>query len=76
MRVGYQTHFAAFGGLQPKISIDFLHLASQRQPVTFEELHYFDVSDTGTQIHPNPHYGQPTTWQQPMAMRMGVEVQF
>jgi len=76
LRVGYQPRLAVFGGVQPRITIDFLHVASQRRPVAFEELHYFDVSESGEQIHPNPLYGQPIGWQPPMAVRVGVEVQF
>jgi len=34
------------------------------------------VSESGEQIHPNPLYGQPIGWQPPMAVRVGVEVQF
>jgi len=76
LRVTYQPPFAAAGRWRPKMVADFLHLASQRRPVGYDQTHYFGVDAEGNQSDPNPHYGQPNNWQPPMAVRLGAEVQF
>jgi len=75
-RLSYQPPFSAVGRFQPKLTVDWLHVASQRRPVTYDQMHYFGADAQGNQTDPNPRYMQPTGWQPPMAVRMGVEVPF
>jgi hypothetical protein len=56
--------------------LDVFHVASQRQPVDFEQLHYFNIDENGNQINPNPLYGRAIRYQPPMAVRLGLEVGF
>jgi len=76
LRVTYQPAFAATGRWRPKLTVDFLHIASQRRPLIYDQMHYFGIDAEGNQTNPNPHYGQPTSWQPPMSVRLGAEVQF
>jgi hypothetical protein len=76
LRVTYQPPFAAEGRWRPKIIADFLHLASERRPINYDQMHYNAVDTEGNQTDLNLRYGQPNAWQPPMAVRLGAEVQF
>jgi len=60
----------------PRMTVDLLHVASQRRPVNYDQQHYFGMAEDGTPIDPNPFYGRPTRYQPPMAVRLGVELGF
>ena len=76
LRLAYAPRFLAVGGSQTRLTLDALHVASEREPVDFDQIRYFNVDDEGNQIDPNPTYGVPTAYQPPMAFRVGVEVIF
>ena len=76
LRLAYQPPISTVGGFQPKLTIDWLHIASQRRPVTYDQMHYYGTDEEGNQTDPNPRYMKATGWQPPMAVRMGVEVPF
>jgi len=56
--------------------MDIFHLASQRQVVKQDELHYLDTDANGNPIDPSPTYGMPQMFQPPMSVRLGMEVSF
>jgi len=62
--------------LTPRMTVDLLHVASQRKPVNYDQQHYYEMAEDGTPINPNPFYGQPTRYQPPMAVRLGLELGF
>jgi hypothetical protein len=61
---------------QTRLIIDLLHIASQRTAALIEQDHYRGTEVNGAQTDPNPYYGQPTAFQPPMSVRLGVEVNF
>jgi len=61
---------------RPRLILDILHVASQRKPTAFNQVHYFSKDDNGNQIDPNPFYLSPTHYQQPMSVRLGMEINF
>jgi hypothetical protein len=76
LRVGYEPRFAAAWRWRPRLTVDVFHVASRRQAVNYDQVHYFAVDAEGNQTTPNPTYGLPTRYQPPMAVRLGVEVSF
>ncbi len=46
------------------------------QAVNYDQLHYLNADANGNQIDPNPTYGLPTSFQPPMSLRFGLEVNF
>ena len=76
LRVGYEPPLGASGRVHPKLTADFLHIGSQRTPVTYEQLRYRQGDSRTSQRDPNPRYGLPTQFQPPASVRVGFEVQF
>jgi hypothetical protein len=64
------------GTLKPRLIVDVFHVGSVQKPVDFDQIHYFSVDENGNQIYPNPTYGAATTFQPPMSVRLGLEVNF
>jgi hypothetical protein len=62
--------------LIPRMSLELLHLASARRPVTLDQLHYSALDAQGRQTAPNPNYLKPTRYQPPMLARLGATVEF
>jgi hypothetical protein len=62
--------------LKPRVTVDLLHVASQRKPVNYDQQHFYGIAEDGTPIDPNPNYGRPTRYQPPMAVRLGLEIGF
>jgi len=60
---------------RPKIILDVFHIGNPRNPVNFDQIHYFRV-ENGNQTSPNPNYLKPTQYQPPMTVRLGLEVSF
>jgi hypothetical protein len=73
LRLAYEPPAARVGGFHPRITVDVLHVASQRKPLRYNEVHYLGVDDEGNQIDPNPNYRMPMAFQPPMAVRLGIE---
>ena len=63
-------------GLEPRVSLDLLHVGSARRPVTLDQLHYAALDAGGRQTAPNPNYLEPTRDQAPMLVRLGATVRF
>ena len=59
-----------------RIVLDVFHLGSPRRAVSFDQVHYQDVDENGTQILPNPNYLKPTRYQPPMSVRLGLIADF
>jgi hypothetical protein len=62
--------------VRSRLILDLFHIASQREPVDIDQLHYFTMDFDGNLSDPNPTYGQAYRYQQPMSMRLGMEVNF
>ena len=61
---------------QARFILDLFHIASQQEAVNYDQLHYLNADANGNQIDPNPTYGLPTSFQPPMSLRIGLEVNF
>jgi hypothetical protein len=55
-----------------RLLIDVFHLFSQREPVAFDQVHYFGTDGTSE----NPNFMKPIAFQPPMTLRIGVESGF
>ena len=73
LRFAYAPPFLFGRRVRPTFTVDVFHLASQRKPVRFDEVHYRALDAAGNQINPNPNYGEPTAFQPPMAVRVGFQ---
>jgi len=62
--------------LHPRLLIDIFHVASQQEPVDINQLHYLEIDENGNPSNPNSEYGKPYRYQQPMSVRLGMEVTF
>ena len=76
VRLTYDLAVVTGTSWRPRLIIDVLHVASQRKPTALNQVHYFNIDENGNQINPNPFYLTPTHYQQPMSLRMGMEVDF
>ena len=61
---------------QARFILDLFHIASQQEAVNYDQLHYLNVDEYGNQTDLNPTYGLPTSFQPPMSLRFGMEVNF
>jgi hypothetical protein len=61
---------------RPRLIMDLFHIASQQEPVDIDQLHYFGTDENGNPTDPNPTYGRAYRYQQPMSMRLGMEINF
>jgi len=61
---------------QARFILDVFHIASRKEAVNYDQLHYFNIDNNGNQIDPNPTYNLPTSFQPPMSLRFGLEVSF
>ena len=59
-----------------RLILDIFHVGSQRSPVNYDQVHYFNRLPNGTQINPNPNYGLATRFHPPMSLRLGFEIGF
>jgi carboxypeptidase family protein len=59
-----------------RMVLDVLHVGNPRTTVEVDQQHYFAQDTLGRQQNPNPNYLHPTSFQPPMAARIGVEVSF
>jgi hypothetical protein len=76
LRLAYNLAGITGTSWRPRLIVDILHVASQRKPTALNEVHYFNIDANGNQVNPNPFYLTPTHYQQPMSVRMGMEVDF
>ena len=59
-----------------RLILDLFHIASQLEPVDINQLHYNGIDENGNPVSPNPEYGQAYRYQQPMSIRLGMEINF
>jgi hypothetical protein len=80
LRLAYLTPVAPGNRWRPKLTVDLLHVASQRKAVAVAQYHYLRAEELPNgeiqQVDPNPNYLKPTAYQPPMEVRVGVEMQF
>jgi len=76
LRLTYDLALGAASKRDVRFFLDVFHLISDREPVTFDQVHYFNLDSEGNQILPNPLYGQPTRFHLPTALRLGVQFGF
>ena len=62
--------------IHSRLILDLFHIASQREPVDIDQLHYWTTDFDGNVSDPNSTYGQAYRYQQPMSVRLGIEVGF
>jgi hypothetical protein len=70
LRLAYEL--TAVGRTRPRIQLDVLHVGNPRRVTRVEE-HLYPTAD---RTMPNPQYKQPTDYQPPMAVRLGMQVGF
>ena len=75
-RLAYLIPKITFFNYQARFVVDAFHVASQREAVNYDQLHYFGIDENGNQIDPNPTYRMPTSFQPPMSLRFGLEINF
>lgn len=75
-RLAYDLPANMVPAVRFRIIGDLAHIGSRRTPVDYEQIHYFNVDANGNQIDPNPIYMQPTKYQAPMSLRLGLEAMF
>jgi hypothetical protein len=73
LRFAYEPAFVAKGRVHPRVTLDVLHVASQRRSLRDNEVRFFALDSSGNQIDLNPNYLMPMVFQPPMAVRLGVE---
>ena len=67
---------SVFNVSSSRLILDIFHIASQLKPVDIDQQHYFSVDKNGNPIFLNPYYGKTSRYQQPMSIRLGMEVNF
>lgn len=76
LRLTYDLSTFTKTTIKPRLILDAFHIGSRRTPVNYEQIHYFNLDESGRQSNENPLYGQPSRFQPPMAIRLGMEVDF
>ncbi len=76
MRLTYDLPEEYLSAVRVRLVADVTHIASDRTPVDYEQIRFFNVDANGVQINPNPLYGQSTKFLPPMSLRVGAEVMF
>ena len=76
IRMTYDLKQLLGSSFHPKLILDALHVASQREALNYDQIHYFAVDENGNQIAENKDYLKPVTCQDPMTMRFGLQIDF
>jgi len=59
-----------------RLVLDIFNVGSPRTAVAYDQIWAFTMTESGGQTDLNPNYAQPTRFQAPMSVRLGVEVGF
>ena len=59
-----------------RVVLDLFNVGSPREAVAYDQVATFTMTEEGYQTDPNPNYLQPTRYQPPMMVRLGLEVGF
>ena len=76
LRITYSLDRLVDTSLHPKLIFDIFHLFSKQAEITYDQLHYLALDAMGNQVGLNPNYGQVSLYQQPMIIRLGIELDF
>ncbi len=60
----------------PSLILDIFHIGNPREVVDVDQVHYFSLDENGNQADPNPNYLDPILYQPPLAVRLGMELDF
>ncbi|MGE5177568.1 MAG: TonB-dependent receptor [Bacteroidota bacterium] len=74
LRLAYDVPLSQ--GPKARLQLDVLHLGNPREVVQVDEVHYSTLDVNGNPATPNPNYKKPVQYQPPMAVRLGMEVNF
>ena len=61
---------------KPRLILDVYHLLGDDEPVKYDQRRYYNVDTDGSQIDPNPTYGEVTRYSPPTTVRLGLELSF
>ncbi len=73
-RFVYKVAFLNIAG--SRLILDIFHIASKQQPVDINQFHYYDTDENGNPSVLNSNYGKTYRYQQPMSVRLGMEINF
>ncbi len=76
LRLTYDLPATRRSSVKPRLILDLLHVASARQPVTVDQVHFSALDSQGNQTTPNPNYLRPNRYQPPMMVRLGTTIGF
>ncbi len=76
LRIDYTFLRHSPGRWKPRLILDVYHLFSGREPVDYDQFHYYNRDAEGNQIDPNPTYGMVKRYYPPATARLGLEVTF
>jgi hypothetical protein len=76
LRFTYELPVLGHHRLRPRLILDLFHVGSPRTAVDFDQFHYLALDEEGNQAMPNETYGQAMAYQPPMALRLGMELDF
>lgn len=76
LRLTYHLNWLISNQYYPKLILDIMHIGSEKEGVEFDQWHYLGMDDDGNQIDENPNYGKGTVFQDPMMIRLGLQVDF
>ena len=74
LRLSYDVPVAQVARTQ--VILDLLHIGNPRRAVTVDEAHYTTQDEGGNPATPNPMYKRATAYQSPMAVRLGMQIDF
>lgn len=76
MRASYDFGYLLRRRAPARLILDVFNLGNPREAVAFEQVLYFRLDDEGNPANFNPDYGEPTLYQLPVSVRLGLEVGF
>ncbi len=59
-----------------RLILDVFNLGNPREAVAFDQMRYFRLDEDGNPANFNPDYGEPTLYQLPVSVRLGLEIGF
>lgn len=59
-----------------QVILDLLHGGNPKRAMKVDGLHDTTLDQNGNPATPNPGYRQPTAYQPPTALRLGIQVDF
>jgi hypothetical protein len=74
LRLAYDVPVARLGRTQ--VILDLLHVGNPREAVKVDEMHYTTLDENGNPATPNPQYRDAVAYQPPMAIRLGMQLDF